>query len=344
MSDAATSVGYDAADEFGGRSTPLQRVQSALHQYAWLSPLAVLILGVVVMALLSDGKTNTLGNFGTIIQQTAVVGALAVGQTLIIMTAGIDLSCAQIMVFATMMMASLSFNNGVPGLLAMLLAVLASMGFSTLNGLFVTKVKLPPFIVTLGTLYVFQGIKLKAFSGRSIQNTELNKVHLWLGHVFKFGDFRITTGVIVMLGMYAVFAYILRYTAWGTHVYAVGDDPDAARLAGINTNRVILSVWAVAGLVYGITAWISIGRVQSAAVNAWEDANLQSITAAVVGGTSLFGGRGRIIGSLLGALIVVVVNNGLEVAGYNQGEKVICIGALIIGAVALDRWIRKARV
>ncbi len=344
MTDATADVTYDAAEEFSGRQTPLQRLQTVLHTYPWSSPLVVMLLAIVLFAFLSDGKTNTLANLGTVTQQASVIGTLAIGQTLIILTAGIDLSCAQIMVFASMVMAKMSFDQGIPGGLAVVLAVIVAGLAGALNGFLITKVKLPPFIVTLGTLGVFAGLKLIYATGRSIQYNELNKIHLWLGHQISLGNFRITSGVLLMLVMYGVFAYVLRFTAWGTHVYAVGDDPDAARLAGINTNRVLVSVYVVAGVIFGIAGWLLIGRVQTAGPNVFEDGNLQSITAVVIGGTSLFGGRGRIIGSLIGALIVAIVDNGLSVSGIDQAYKVISIGALIIAAVSADQWIRKARV
>ena len=122
---------------------------------------------------------------------------------------------------------------------------------------------------------------------------------------------RVTIGVVLMLVMYAVFAFVLRYTAWGTHVYAVGDDAEAARLAGIQVQRVLISVYVVAGVLFAITGWILIGRVNAASPNSGIDANLDSITAVVIGGTSLFGGRGTVLGSLIGALIVGVFRNGL---------------------------------
>ena len=129
---------------------------------------------------------------------------------------------------------------------------------------------------------------------------------------------RITTGVLVALAMYVVFAYILSYTAWGRHVYATGDDREAARLAGINIVRVVISVYMVAGLVYAVGGWVQLGRSLSASSNAAADINLETITAVVIGGTSLFGGRGQLLGTLVGALIVTVFRIGLSLAGVEQ--------------------------
>jgi fructose transport system permease protein len=344
VSDATSTeaVAYDAAEEFMGRTSPAQRLQVILHKYPWLSPAAVLIIAVVIFSFFNSNFA-TPRNLGTITQQTAITGTLAIGQTLIILTAGIDLSCGAIMVFASMVMAKTAYENGVPGWASIILGLLVGGAAGAFNGFLITKVKLPPFIVTLGTLSIFTAMTLLYATGRTVRDTELAPGMTFLGNALPIGDFRLTTGVVAMLVLYAIFAYVLRYTAWGSHVYAVGDDPDAARLAGIEVQRVLLSVYLVAGLIFAFAGWVTIGRVGAASPNSGVDANLDSITAVVIGGTSLFGGRGRVIGSLIGALIVGVVANGLSLAGLDQSYKVLAIGILIIVAVASDQWIRRAR-
>jgi fructose transport system permease protein len=167
---------------------------------------------------------------------------------------------------------------------------------------------------------------------------------LFLGEGFPIGEFFITYGLVVMFALYFVVAWILRNTAWGKHVYAVGDDPVAAQLTGINTNRVLFSVYLVAGLIMGITALVTIGRVGSASPNVDPMLNLQSITAVVIGGISLFGGRGAVVGALIGSLIVVAVEMGLSLAGVDQAYRTAAIGVLVIVAVGIDQWIRKVKV
>ena len=135
---------------------------------------------------------------------------------------------------------------------------------------------------------------------------------------------------------------MLNQTAWGRHVHAIGDDPDAAMLSGINVSRTLISVYTVAGLICGFTAWIAIGRVGSVSPIAFDTVNLGSITAVVIGGTSLFGGRGSIIGSVLGAFIVGVFNTGLSLAGVDDYWQMFAAGCLVIIAVALDQWLRRA--
>ena len=339
---APTGPSYDAADEFLEPRNAAQRVQTALHRYPWLSPAIVLVLSVIVFGLLNSNFA-TPNNLSLITQQVAVVGALAVGQTLIILTAGIDLSCGAIMVFSSMVMAKTAFDSGIPGWLAILLGLLVGAAAGAFNGLLVTKVRLPPFIVTLGTLSIFTAFTLLYATGRTIRDSELATGLAWLGETFSLGGVRVTTGVLVMLVMYGVFAYVLRFTAWGRHVYAVGDDAEAARLAGIQVQRVLLSVYVVAGLLFALTGWILIGRVNAASPNSGIDANLDSITAVVIGGTSLFGGRGTVLGSLIGALIVGVFRNGLTLAGLDVNYQTLAVGVLVILAVSVDQWIRRAR-
>jgi fructose transport system permease protein len=247
------------------------------------------------------------------------------------------------MVFSSMVMAKTAFDAGIPGWLAILLGLLVGGAAGAANGLLVTKVRLPPFIVTLGTLNIFAALTLMYATGRTIRDAELAKGLNWLGETFTIADVRVTTGVVVMIAMYALFAFVLRYTAWGRHVYAVGDDADAARLAGIQVQRVLMSVYVVAGILFAITGWILIGRVNAASPNSGIDANLDSITAVVIGGTSLFGGRGTVLGSLIGALIVGVFRNGLTLAGLDVYYQTLAVGVLIILAVSIDQWIRRAR-
>jgi len=344
VSDATDTkaVSYDAAEEFLDRRTAVQRLQTVLHTYPWLSPGLVLVVSLVAFQFLNSNFLSLL-NLGLIAQQTAVVGALAIGQTMIILTAGIDLSCGAIMTLSSMVMAKLAFDNGLPPVLALLVGVAAGAFMGVVNGLLVTRVKLPPFIVTLGTWNVVLATTLLYAGGSTVRNAELPETLLWLGNPIALGGFTITYFVIALVGMYALFGYLLRYTAWGRHVYAVGDDADAARLAGIQVDRVLLSVYGVAGLLFGITGWMLIGRVGSADPNNGVDTNLDSITAVVIGGTSLFGGRGSLLGSLIGALIVASFRSGLTLAGLDPAYQTLAVGILIILAVTADQWIRRAR-
>ncbi|MEZ5097461.1 MAG: ABC transporter permease [Nocardioides sp.] len=180
-------------------------------------------------------------------------------------------------------------------------------------------------------------------SGQSVQAADMPGSLLWTGNVIRMGGFVITYGVLIVILLYLVFHFALTQTTWGKHVYAVGDDPEAARLAGISVDRVLLSVYTIAGTVFGLTAWLMIGRASAAGTNAVPNANLESITAVVIGRTSLFGGRGTLAGTAIGALIVYAFNNGLSLAGFDERPRILAIGVLVIVAVSVDQWIRKVR-
>lgn len=332
-----------AVEQFAQRRrTPLERLQHVLHGHPSISPLLVLIIAFVVFSLINPRFASP-NSLSLVLQQVAVIGALAVGQTLVILTAGIDLSAGAVTILAMMLTAGLAESGGLPGAVAVLLAIGAGLIAGFLNGALVTRVGLPPFIVTLGTLSVFTAIALLYTKGQSVQATDLPALLNWTGETFPVGEFRISTGVVIVAVLYLAVGFALANTAWGRHVYAVGDDREAARLAGIRVDRVLLSVYLVAGAVYGLAAWILIGRAGAASPNAITDANLESITAVVIGGTSLFGGRGALVGTLLGALIVGFFRSGLSLAGVDDQYRVLAVGLLVLLAVTVDQWIRKVK-
>ncbi|MGM1065496.1 ABC transporter permease [Saccharothrix sp. Mg75] len=326
----------------GTRPSPLTRLQHLLHARATIGPAVVLLVAVVVFAVLSP-RFLTPGNISLVLQQVAVIGTLAVGQTIVILTAGIDLSCGAIMVLTSIVMAKVAADTGLPGLPALLLGFVVGTLCGLLNGLLVTRLKLPPFIVTLGTLNVFFALNLWYSGSATTRGTDMPPLLLWTGETITVGGTRVTYGSVMVVVLVAAMAFALKNTAWGRHVYATGDDLEAARLSGIRTGRVLLSAYATAGLVYALAAWVLIGRIASASPQAGQMDNLDSITAVVIGGTSLFGGRGAIVGSLIGALIVGVFRNGLALAGVDVLWQTLAVGVLIIVAVSLDQWIRKVQ-
>ena len=332
-----------AAEQFAmRRQSPVQRIQHLLHSHPALSPLLVLIVSMIIFTIINPRFAQP-ATLSIIIQQTAIIAALAIGQTLIVLTAGIDLSVGAISILSMLVMSNLAVNNGVPALLALLLGVAFGTLCGLLNGLLVTRIGLPPFIATLGTLSIFTAIGLLYSGGASIGKRQMPPLLNLMGTPIPIGPFRLTVGVLFVVLLAAVVAFALSQTSWGRHVYAVGDDIEAARLVGIRVDRVLLSVYTVAGLIYGLTAWALLGRAGTASPNAIVNANLETITAVVIGGTSLFGGRGGIIGTMLGALIVYSFNIGLSLAGVDDQLRVLAIGVLIIVAVSIDQWIRKVK-
>jgi fructose transport system permease protein len=330
------------AEELAGPRTTGQRIHDLLHSRPNLGPAAVLILAIVVFSIVSDNFLAT-NNVSLVLQQVTVVATLAVGQTIIILTAGIDLSVGAIAVLSSIVMAKLSAEQGLPGWLALIVGFAVGTACGFINGFLVTRLRLPPFIVTLGTLNIFFALNLWYSQSETIRGTDMSSLLLWTGETFGVAGIRLTAGTVLMLILFFLMAYCLRMTAWGRHVYAVGDDAEAARLSGIQASRVLLSVYVVAGLIYAIGAWVLIGRIASASPQAGQEYNLDTITAVVIGGTSLFGGRGQIFGTLLGALIVGVARSGLVLAGVDVLWQNFAVGVLVIAAVAIDQWIRKVK-
>ncbi len=278
-------------------------------------------------------------NLSLVLQQVMVVGVLAIGQTLIILTAGIDLSCGMVMALSGVVMTKFAVDYGMNPLLATGCGLAVATGFGLLNGLLVTRIKLPPFIVTLGTLNIAFAITQIYSESQTITN--LPEAMTTLGNTFQIGSTEVSLGTVTMLLLYLLAWFVLRDTAPGRHLYAVGNNPEAARLTGIRVDRVLLMVYALAGLFYGIAAMLSVARTGVGDPNAGQTENLDAITAVVLGGTSLFGGRGIILGSLVGAVIVGVFRNGLTLMGVASVYQTLITGILVILAVAADQMSRK---
>jgi fructose transport system permease protein len=311
-------------------------ISELVLRYPALGPTCALVLAVVIFSV----ATNTffsLDNFSLVVEQSLVVGTLALGQTLIILSAGIDLANGAIMVFGTLLMAKLAGGGGLGALLA---GIVLCMALGAISGGLVTSLRLPPFIVTLGMLTVVAASSRIFAAGQSFPVN--NGLLTLLGQRFYlFGRIEVTAGMLLAVVMYALLWYSLSRTGWGRHVYALGNDPEAARLTGIHVNRTLFSVYLLAGVIYGFAAWQAIGRIPNADPNAYQTGNLDSITAVVIGGTSLFGGRGGVLGTLVGALIVSVLRSGLTQAGIDELYQDVATGLLVIAAVALDQLARR---
>jgi len=327
------------------RPTTLKRLQHFLHNYPTAVPFIVLFLSIFIFAIIvPEGRFFAPFNLSLVLQQVTIIGVVGIAQTLIILTAGIDLSVGAIMVFASIMMGRSAVVWGLPVELAFPLGLLTGVMCGFINGALVTFMRLPPFIVTLGTWSVFGALVLFVSQSETIRQPDIARDAAFLqftGTALKLGAARLTFGSILMIGLAVIVWYVLNRTAFGRHIYATGDDPEAARLAGINTDRTLLAVYTLAGLICAVAGWVLIGRIGAASPLAGQVANLDSITAVVIGGTSLFGGRGSIVGTLVGALIVGVFRNGLALYGLDNLWQEFAVGILIIVAVALDQWIRR---
>ncbi|MCP4383723.1 MAG: ABC transporter permease [Hyphomicrobiales bacterium] len=325
----------------------VRRLHHFLHAYPTAVPFIVLIVTIGVFSLIVGERFFTPFNMSLVLQQVTIIGTLGIAQTLIILTAGIDLSVGAIMILSSIVMGRLAVVSGVPVFLSFPIGLMAGMACGYLNGALVTRLKLPPFIVTLGTWSIFGALVLFYSKSQSLRQQDVEAVASflqWMGTAIPIGEARLTYGSILMLALAALVWYMLNRTAFGRHIYAIGDDPDAARLSGINTNRTLVAVYVIAGLICALAAWILIGRIGAVSPNSGFNANLDSITAVVIGGTSLFGGRGSIVGTLIGALIVGVFRSGLALAGLDALWQEFAVGVLIIVAVASDQWIRRISV
>lgn len=323
---------------------PMRQVQHFLHEYPTIIPFIVLLIGIAVFSVAAGGKFFAPFNLSLVLQQVTIIGVLGIAQTLVILTAGIDLSVGAIMILSSIVMGRLAVVYGVPAEIAFGLGLLTGLVCGAVNGVLVAVVKLPAFIVTLGTWSIFGALVIFVSHSETVRAQDIEAVApilQWLGHTVRLGGAVVTYGSLLMILIALVVWYILSRTAFGRHVYAVGDDPELARLAGINTGRTLIGVYTLAGFICAVAGWVTIGRIGAASPLAGANANLDAITAVVIGGTSLFGGRGTIIGTLFGALIVGVFRNGLALAGVDLLWQEFTVGILILLAVTIDQWIRK---
>ena len=304
-----------------------------------VGPLLALLIACAFFAGQSD-RFLTGENLSLVLQQVMVVGVIAIGQTLVILTAGIDLSCGMVMALGGIVMTKLAAELGLPVPVAIACGIGVTTLFGVMNGVLVTAVRLPPFIVTLGTMNIAFAITQLYSNSQTV--SDIPDAMSALGGTFVIGRTSIVYGVVLMLILYLVSWFGLRETASGRHVYAVGNDPEAARLIGISTKRVLLGVYVLAGVFYGIASLLSVARTGVGDPNAGQTENLDAITAVVLGGTSLFGGRGAVLGSLVGALIVGVFRNGLTLMGVSSVYQVLITGILVILAVATDQLSRRS--
>ena len=323
---------------------PLRRLRQLVQAFPTIVSVAVLVVSVVVFGLLVGSRFFTPYNLSLVLQQVTVISVLGVAQTLVVLTAGIDLSVGALMVLCSVVMGVLAVNLGCPPAVAIVLAFVAGAAGGAVNGVLVSFTKLPPFIATLGTWNVYLALELWYSGSQTIVSQDIQTaapILQFFGNGMNLGVVRVTWGECLLFGLFGIVWLFLDRTAWGRHVYAVGDDQEAARLAGINVKRVLISVYVIAGLICAVAGWVLIGRIGSVTPQEGQTANLDSITAVVIGGTSLFGGRGSLLATFVGALIVGVFENGLALAGLDSLWQNFSIGLLIIFAVIIDQQIRK---
>lgn len=318
-----------------GPATPAGRFSGAQHR---LLAFASLIILIVVFSLASPNFLQT-SNIISILQATSVNGVLAVASTLVIITGGIDLSVGTLMTFCAVCTGVVLTFLGMPLPFGVAAAILAGAASGTLSGLFVAKLKIPPFIATLGMMLILKGLSLVISGTKPIYFnatpgfTQISQGSL-IGAVIP--ALPIPNGVLILFLVALAASFVLERTVLGRFTFALGSNEEAVRLSGVNTDRWKIAVYALAGGICGIAGLLIASRLNSAQPALGQGYELDAIAAVVIGGTSLSGGRGTIIGTLIGALIMSVLANGLRILSVAQEWQTVVTGSIIILAVYTD--------
>ena len=301
---------------------------------AWLTQYGIIIAFLLLCVALTflNKYFLTPENISNILLQTSINGILAMGMTLVILTGGIDLSVGSVLAFSSIVAATfVTGDNPQSPLVALLVGILTGAVLGLINGCIIAYLKIPSFVATLGMLSVARGLTYAYTGGMPVPN--LSESFLNLGEGFFFG---VPMPVLIFLLIFAILWVVLNHTTYGRSVYAVGGNVKSARTAGIATKPVIASVYVIAGLLAGLGGLILTARTSSALPQAGVSYELDAIAAVVIGGTSLSGGVGSIAGTLLGALIIGTINNGLDLLGVSSAYQQIVKGCIIVVAVLLD--------
>jgi ribose transport system permease protein len=316
--------------------------QLATGSTTWI----ILILAgmIVAFSVLEPDSFATVNNARNIAVNAAILLVIAVGMTFVIITAGIDLSVGSVLVFAGVI--SAKAMNGMSGdgvavlLVGLLVALGCGLGWGVLNGLLITKARVPPLIVTLGTLGMALGLAQIITGGVDVREVPAKLVtSIGVGRLFG----QIPWLVVIAVAVAIVFGVVLAATRFGRHTYAIGSNDEAARRAGINVDRHLIMVYGISGLLAGLAGYMSLARFATTTIGGHSTDNLQAIAAVVLGGTSLFGGIGTMLGSVVGVFIPVVLQNGFVITGVDPFWRDVAVGAVLIAAVYLDQLRRRTQ-
>ena len=328
---------------------PTDRGFDAFSFLARFAPLIFLLLLMAVFAILEPRFLSSINLFN-VMRQVSIVGLLAIGMTFVILTAGIDLSVGSLLAFAGLVAAAVAkggmqdrFTVGDEAIgygwpLAALAAIAIGLIGGSLQGIAITRLKVPPFVVTLGGMSVFRGAALLFAAGGPISGFQPDFTWWGQGKIFS-----VPVPVIIFLVLAAIAHIVLRYTRYGRRVYAVGGNPEAARLAGLNVNGIICSVYIIMGFFAGLGSFVLAARLNSAEAVAGTGYELTVIASVVIGGTSLFGGAGSIFGTVIGTILIGVLLNGLVLMNVSSYIQQIIIGVIIVLAVAFDTFAKSRR-
>ena len=297
-----------------------------VQQLATFGSLIILI----IFFSITSSTFLSIDNFLSIALQTAVIGIVALGSTFVIITSGIDLSVGAIVAFSGVMM-GFAMQAGMPTFISILIGLLSGVALGVAIGLFITKAKLPPFIVTLGFMMMVRGLVLALTNGMPISGLNDGFDKLAAGTILK-----IPYPVIFLIVLAVVLGFVLKNTKIGKYVYAIGSNEDASKLSGVNVDRVKLFVYGLSGLMCAISGIILASRLISAQPTEGMGYEMDAIAAVVIGGASLAGGTGTIFGTMLGAFIMTVLKKGLTMLNVSGMWQQVAVGAVVLGAVYID--------
>jgi inositol transport system permease protein len=304
-----------------------------IHQYGLL-----IVFGIICLIIsLITPQFLTVSNWTIIVTQVSINALLAFGVTFVIITGGIDLSLGSIVAVTGVTSAMLAHPDSYPVLIPILMGLLAGLLMGAFNGFIITKSKIAPFIVTLGTMTIGRGLALILSDGRPVSNLSDSFNYLGSGTVLG-----IPVLILIFIFVFAICSIILNKTILGRYIYAIGGNEQAARASGINIDRVKLSVYSISGLLAGLAGILLASRITTGQPNAGAGFELDAIAAVVIGGTSTTGGRGSMAGTLIGVLLIGVINNGLDLLNVTSYYQQVVMGIIIIGAVVLDSLNQKS--
>ncbi|MFP7285785.1 ribose ABC transporter permease [Shouchella clausii] len=299
---------------------------------ATLGPFIGLFLIILIISILNPGFLSA-PNLLNVLRQVSINALIAFGMTFVILTGGIDLSVGAILAFSGAVTATL-LSSGMDPILAILIGLLVGAALGAINGIIIAKGKVAPFIATLATMTIYRGATLMFTDGRPVSNLGDSTLFQMLGGGYFFG---IPMPAITMMISFVMLYLILKKTTFGRRVYAVGGNEEASILSGIKVDRIKIYVYSLTGFLAAIAGVILTSRLNSAQPTAGTMYELDAIAAVVLGGTSLTGGKGWIVGTLIGALIIGVLNNGLNLLGVSSFFQQVVKGSVILLAVLLDR-------
>lgn len=304
-----------------------------IHQYGLL-----IVFGIICLIIsLITPQFLTISNLTIIVTQVSINALLAFGVTFVIITGGIDLSLGSIVAVSGVTSAMLAHPDSYPVLIPIIMGLLAGLLMGAFNGFIITKSKIAPFIVTLGTMTIGRGLALILSDGRPVSNLSDSFNYLGSGTVLG-----IPVLILIFILVFALCSIVLSKTILGRYIYAIGGNEQAARASGINIDRVKLSVYSISGLLAGLAGILLASRITTGQPNAGAGFELDAIAAVVIGGTSTAGGRGTMAGTLIGVLLIGVINNGLDLINVTSYYQQVVMGIIIIGAVVLDSLNQKS--